>query len=39
MRRFAICIGNNEYQYLPPLSCAVADASCQATDTFDPLAT
>lgn len=27
MRRLALCIGNNEYSYLPPLSCAINDAN------------
>lgn len=26
MKKIALCIGNDEYKYLPPLSCCVADA-------------
>lgn len=30
MKRFALCIGNNDYEFLGGLSCAVNDASCVA---------
>lgn len=31
MKRIALCIGNNEYSLMSPLSCAVQDATAMAT--------